>query len=338
MTRWLLPLAALCFALTFAPASAEAKRKIKIKHGTLAPKGSPWYTAMERLKVKWKKASKGRVKFTIYPGGVAGDESDMLRKIRIGQLQSATLTGIGLARVTRSTLALQLPMMFQSYEELDYVRERVKGQIQADLEKAGFVVLNWGDAGWVHFFSKEPGRLPEDFKKWKMFMWAGDPEAQAAWEAVGFQPVPMSATDVMSSLQSGLIDWFGTTPLYALSTQWFGLAKNMVAIKWSPLNGATVISRKAWEKIPADLRPELKRIAEEEGATVRRDVRALGDKAIKAMKDRGLNVIEADAATIAAWEKAATSAYPEIRGKVVPAALFDEVQRLTLEFRKKNGK
>lgn len=338
IARWTLPLAGLALALTVAPAGAEAGRKVKIKHGTLAPKGSPWHTAMERLAAGWKKASKGQVRVNIYPGGVAGDEGDMLRKIRIGQMHSATLTGIGLARISRSTIALQLPMMFRSYEELDYVRDRIAPRIQKDLEDAGFVVLNWGDAGWVHFFSKEKGRTPDDFRKWKMFLWSGDPESQEAFEAAGFQPVPMSATDVMSGLQSGLVDWFGTTPLYALTSQWFGLAKHMVAVKWSPLNGATIISKQAWEKIPAELRPELLRIAQEEGKRVQKEVRELGDKAIQAMKDRGLEVVEADAALEAEWRKAAEKGYPTIRNKVVPPDLFDEVKRLTEEYRKKNGK
>lgn len=336
--RWTLPLAGLALALSLAPVTAEAGRKVKIKHGTLAPKGSPWFSAMERLASRWKKASKGQVRVRIYPGGVAGDEGDMLRKMRIGQMHSATLTGIGLARISRSTMALQLPMMFRSYEELDYVRGKIGPRLEKELADAGFIVLNWGDAGWVHFFSKEAGRTPEDFRKWKMFLWAGDPESQEAFEAAGFQPVPMSATDVMSGLQSGLVDWFLTTPLYALTSQWFGLAKHMVAVKWTPLNGATIISKKAWEKIPAELRPELMRIAKEEGAKVRQEVRALGDKAISAMKDRGLKVTEADAATIAAWQKAADMGYPVIREKVVPADLFDQVKQLTTEFRKKNGK
>lgn len=320
------------------PGEALAKKSVKIKHGTLAPEGSPWFNAMRRLGDRWKKASDSQVEVKIYPGGVAGDETDMLRKIKIGQLQSATLTSIGLARISRSSVAIQIPMMFRSYEELDYVRSRVAPRLEKEMADAGFVVLNWGDAGWVHFFSKEAATTPDDFRKLKMFMWAGDPEAEAAWRVAGFQPVPMSATDVMAGLQAGLIDWFGTTPLYALTSQWFGLAKHMVAVRWTPLNGATIISKEAWEKIPAELRPELAKIALEEGEAVKAEVRALGDKSIQAMKDRGLNVVPTSDALEAQWRKAAEMAYPVIREKVVPADLFDEVKRLTEEYRAKNGK
>lgn len=332
-----LPLFALTAALVFAPGEAEA-RKVKVKHGTLAPEGTPWFKAMKRLGDRWKKASKGKVRLKIYAGGVAGDEGDMIRKMKIGQLSSGTITGIGLAQISRSTLALQLPMIFESYEELDYVRDRIAPRLEKELDDAGFIVLNWGDAGWVHLFSKAPGQAPADFQKWKMFMWAGDPQSEQAWKKAGFQPVPMSATDVMSGLQAGLIDWFPTTPLYALSSQWFGLSKHMLAVKWTPLNGATVISKKTWEKIPAELRPELMKIAREEGAAVRAEVRALGGKAIQAMKDRGLKVVEADAALTAQWRTAAEKAHPYLRSDVVPTDLFDEVVRHAAEFKKKHGK
>lgn len=313
-------------------APAEAK-KIKIKHGTLAPEGSPWHKGLVRMGDRWKKASDGKVRLKIYAGGVVGDEDDMLRKIRIGQLHSATITGIGLGRITRSTVGLQIPMMFGSYEELDYVRERITPKLEKELSDAGFVVLNWGDAGWVHFFSKRKGKVPEDFRKWKMFLWSGDPDSEKAWKDAGFQPVPMSSTDVVSSLQAGLIEWFGTPPIYALTNQWFALAKYMLAINWTPLNGATIISKKRWDKIPEDLRAELLTISKEEGLNVLGDIRSLGAKSIKAMKDRGLTIVEPNETILAEWKKAAEKGYPAIRNQVVGPEIFDEIKRLSEEYR-----
>lgn len=320
----------LAAAFVFVSSEAEAK-KVKIKHGTLAPKGSPWYDGVQKLGQRWKKASGGDVELKIYAGGVAGDEGDMVRKMRIGQLHAATVTAIGLGQITRSTVALQIPMMFRSYEELDYVRERIRPTLEKELREGGFEVLNWGDAGWVHFFSTEKAVTPDELRKTKLFVWAGDPEAEAAWRAAGFSVVPMSSTDVLSGLQTGMVQSFATAPVYALTSQWFGLAKHMTAVKWTPLSGATIISTRAWNKIPEALRPQLAAIAQEEGEAVRNEVRALGRRAIDEMKKRGLVVHEVK--DQAAWEKAAESAHPAIRGKVVPAALFDEVQRLTKEYR-----
>ena len=252
-------------ALSTTPAVAK---KVRIKHASLAPKGSPWHKAMQKVGQRWKKASGGKIKLTIYPGGVQGNEGDMLRKIRIGQLHSATLTGLSLGNITKKTMALQLPMTFASYEELDYVRGKLAPEIEKKMSDAGFIVLTWGDAGWVHLFSKKAARVPDDLRSEKMFLWANAPDSEKAWKAAGFDPVPMSSTDVLGALQSGLISWYGTTPLFALTSQWFALTPNMISVKWTPLNGATIISKKRWEKIPAELRPELLRIARQEGAAL----------------------------------------------------------------------
>ena len=288
---------------------------------------------MQKVGQRWKKASGGKIKLTIYPGGVQGNEGDMLRKIRIGQLHSATLTGLSLGNITKETMALQLPMTFASYEELDYVRGKLAPEIEKKMSDAGFIVLTWGDAGWVHLFSKKAARVPDDLRSEKMFLWANAPDSEKAWKAAGFDPVPMSSTDVLGALQSGLISWYGTTPLFALTSQWFALTPNMISVKWTPLNGATIISKKRWEKIPAELRPELMRIAREEGAALNQEVRSLGDKAIAEMKKRGLKVVEADAKIIAEWKATADMAKPVLRGELIEAALYDRVQALVAEYR-----
>lgn len=327
-------LGAATLLLSLTPNAAEAKKKIKIKHGTLAPKGSPWHKALSRMGRRWKEASDGQIRFKIYAGAVAGDEGDMLRKMRIGQLQSATLTSIGLARLTKSIMAWQMPLMMRSYAELDYVREKMGATMEAELEKTGFVVLQWGDAGWVQFFGKHKDMSPEALKKQPVYMWSGDPDADAVVKSAGLKTVPLSNTEVMSALQTGLVEWFPTTPLYALSSQWFGLSKFMLRINWAPLNGATVISKKAWDKIDPALREKLLKIAREEGFTVQKQIRALDAKAVKAMRDRGLVVEEVSAKDQATWQKMAEKTYVGFRGKIVPAPMFDEVQRLVLEYRK----
>jgi TRAP-type C4-dicarboxylate transport system substrate-binding protein len=134
-----------------------------------------------------------------------------------------------------------------------------------------------------------------------------------------------------------MIEAFGTTPLFALSTQWFGLAKNMVALNWTPLNGALIVTKKQWEKIDPALRPELMKIARDEGAKLKQEVRGLDDKAIKAMKDRGLTVVEPTPEVIEQWRKVAELAYPDIRGAVVPEEYFDAVKKYAEEYRTKKA-
>lgn len=332
ITRPLLPLLAAA-ALVSAPQLAEA-RKVVVKVGTLAPEGSAWHLALQKVGQRWKEASKGDVQLKIYPGGVAGDEGDMIRKMRIGQLHMGSVTGIGLGQITRATMALQVPMMIRSWDELDHVRARMSPKIEAEMDAQGFVVLNWGDAGWVHQFSVKPeAKTADDYRKLKYMVWNEDPDSEKAWRSAGFQPVPLSSTDVLSGLSNGMIEAFGTAPLFALSSQWFGVAKHMVAVNWAPLNGATIIAKDTWEKIDPSLRPQLLAIAREEGEALKTTVRKLNDDAVKAMVDRGLTVHAPSAAEVDGWVKAAELAYPQIRGKVIPGPIFDEVKKLAEDFR-----
>lgn len=320
------------------PTAAFAKKKVRIKLGTLAPKDSSWLKSIERMGRRWKEASDGSVQLKVYPGGVAGDEGDVIRKMRIGQLHAATLTGIGLGSIDRSTMAFQIPMMFRSYEEVDYIRKRIGPKIAKSLEDKGFVVLGFGDGGWVHFFSKKPALIPSQLQKQKLYVVTGDPHAEAAWRMSGFEVVPTSATDVLQGLQTGRLDAFATVPLYALAGQWFGLVEHMTKIYWAPLSGATVVWKDAWDKIDPELRETLRQIAIEETEASRAEIRGLGDKALKAMTDRGLEIHLPTDAQRQEWVDVAEKAYPLIRGKVIPEAYFAEIESLLAEFRAKQEK
>lgn len=321
-------MAAATLSLAQVPAFAQT-----IKLGTLAPEGSPWHTILRDMAEAWKAATKGTVQFRIYPGGVAGDEPDMIRKMRVGQLHAAALSGAGLAAIAPEIQALQMPMMLTSSEELDYVRDRMAPKLEAILEAKGFTVLNWGDAGWVQFFAQKPVVRPEDLKRLRLFVWAGDTAYVEAWKDAGFHPVPLAATEIHTGLQSGLINAFSTTPVAALSFQWFGLAKHMTDLKWAPLVGATVILTRKWQEIPDDVKPQLRKATHEAGARFQDEVRRLGDTAVNVMKQHGLTVHPVPPDSVAQWERTARTGYPKLVGKVVPAEVVTEVERLRDEYR-----
>ena len=329
MKRILATLLAVSVLMGFAlPAPAQT-----IKLGTLAPEGSPWHKIIRDMAEAWKKASGGKIKVRIYAGGVIGDEPDMVRKIRIGQLHAAALTGAGLSKIAPEIQALQMPMMFSSDQELDYVRDRIGSRLEAILEAKGFKVLTWGDAGWVHFFAQEPVVRPDDLKPLKIFTWIGDTAVVEAYKAGGFKPVPLAATEIHTALQSGLINAIPTTPIAALSFQWFGLAKHMTDVKWAPLVGAVVISTRKWRAIPDDLKGRLLEAAREAGERLQAKVRQLGHDAVEVMKTHGLVVHEVPRDVVVEWETVARAGYPYIVGPVVPAGMVAEVERLRDEYR-----
>jgi TRAP-type C4-dicarboxylate transport system substrate-binding protein len=338
MTSKIIPYALLLCGL----AAGARAQQIEIKMATLAPKDSPWCDVLVRMGERWKTISNGNVKLTLYAGGVMGDEPDTVNKLRIKLIQAVALTGAGMGEIEKGVAALQIPLMFNSYDELDYVRDRLAPQLEKRIEANGFVVLNWGDAGWVYFFSDKPMTRLDDMRKLKMFTWAGSNDELELWKANGFHPVPLAATDSQMGLKTGLIDVIPTTPLYALWNQCFTLAKYMNDIKWAPLVGATLVSKAVWDKIPEAQRGPMLQAARESGQQLRSGIRDMGDKAISVMtgglpgkKMDKLTVVHADDAAVADWRKQTEAVYPKMRGKLIPEDLFDEVRRLHEEYRAK---
>jgi TRAP-type C4-dicarboxylate transport system substrate-binding protein len=280
---------------------------------------------------KWKEASGGKVELHIYAGGTQGNEGEMIRKIDIGQLHAASVTAVGLHEITPEPQVEDVPMMIDSYEEYDYVHAKVKDELEAALAKKNFVVINWGEVGFVHFFSTEAYRSPGDFAKGKLFTWNGDPAAEAAWKAVGFHPVVLSSTDVIPSLSSHMINIITEPPLYAYTAHLFERANHMLDLKWGFLSGATVVRKDVWDKVPAELRPKLLAIAAEIGKKTTDDVRKQNEESLAQMKKKGLIVEQPT--SVEEWQAAAAKADSVVRGKMVPAALYDEVKKYRDEFR-----
>jgi TRAP-type C4-dicarboxylate transport system substrate-binding protein len=309
---------------------------LTIKVGTLAPDGSTWYTALRDMGEEWEKATEGKVNIRIYPGGVAGDEADMVRKMRIGQIHAAAITDVGLSSIIPEIKAFQMPMMFNSYEELDYVRDKLAPKLEQLLANRGFIVLNWGDAGWVHIFSQKPVIYPKDLKiqDQKIFVWAGGTSNFNAWKAAGFHPVEVAATDIFMSLQTGLINTFTTTPLVALSYQWFALARNMCDLAYAPLCGATIITKDAWEKIPEDVRPKLLQAARLNGEKLKKEIRQMDNEAIKVMEKHGLVKQPIPTEARKEWKDMTEKyLYPELLANEVPKDMYKEVLGLLQEYR-----
>ena len=322
----------LIFMIVVSPLEAQ---NVLIKMGTLAPEGTAWHDILLQMKQDWRKISGGKVTLRIYPSGVLGDEPTMIRRMRIRQLDGVAITGNGLSRIEPAVSALMIPMMLDSYEELDYVRDRLAPRLEQMVEEKGFKILNWGDAGWVYFFTKKPASSLDEIRKMKLLTSAGDPKTEELYKDFGFRVIPLAYTEVLTALQTGMIEAVQGPPLYAMVEQWFGLANNMIDVKWAPLVAATILRKDSWEKIPADLREPMLEAARVAGRQLLSEIRGLNDDAIPAMQKRGLNVIQVDEAQLARWRSEAHKTYPELRGRYAPADLFDEVQRLRDEFRQK---
>ncbi len=321
---------ALCL-LALAPlASAQ---EVTIKLGTLAPSGSTWHNLLKEMGEKWAEASGGKVKLRIYAGGTQGSEGDMVRKMAVGQLHAASITSVGMHDIAKEPQALSVPGMIESEAEFNAVFPQVQPQLEQFLAQKGYIALQWSQVGFIRVFCTKAYRTPAEMSEAKMFAWDGDPGSVEAWKAAGFRPVVLSSTDVVPSLQTGMVNCVANVPLYFLTARLFEKASHMVDVPWGYLVGATLVKKDAWDKVPADVRPKLLAIAREMGARVDADVKKLDGDAVVAMKKQGLEVVQVDPKP---WLAAAEKAWPVVRGKVVPAAFFDAVLKARNAYRAKH--
>lgn len=319
------------FILIFLFATQLMGKKIIIKMATLAPEGTEWHGMLVEMGQKWKEVTDGTVELRIYPGGVVGDERDMIRKIRIGQIHAAAVTTEGLSELNPDIYSLIIPLLFDDWDDVDWIRERLEDDLIVGIEKSGFKLLTWTDIGWVHWFTKDPMRLPEDLKEMKIFNWAGDFQTLQLWKRGGFRAVQLSSIDILSGLQTGLINAIGTNPIVALASQWFGLANHMLDMRWGLLTGGIIIDNRTWNKIDPKYHEKMLEIVAEIDKEQRKTGRYKDVESIEIMKEYGLKVHEISDVDLRYWKEYVEKWYPDIRGSYVPADIFDKVVALKKE-------
>ena len=325
------------FAVTWGGMLHAAEKSLRI--GTLAPKNSLYHRQLLEVGEAWRNAQGGTAKYVVYPDGSQGGETELARRMRIGQLQGALLSVVGLHEIEPSISALQaMPLLFKSWDEVDYVREKMRPAMEKKFLDKGFVVLAWGDAGWVRFFSKDQALRPDDYKKMKFFAWGGEADQQEIMKSLGYTPVPLETSDILPSIQTGMINVVPSTPYFALASQVYTMAPHMLEINWAPIVGALVVTKKAWDEMSPATQDTVRVAGEKAGAQIRTKARQEVDEAVDAMKKRGLHVNRPNAEQMREWQELADKLYPRIRGTLVPADTFDEVFRHLKAYRATKGK
>lgn len=334
MTRNLIvPLRLAVLAALLALLSAAGLPALTIKLGTVAPANSPWDLVLRRLAADWSRISDGEVELKIFPGGIAGDEPDMIRKMRIGQLHAATLTAGSLNDIYPGMLALASPMLIRNDAEMLAVLGELAPFFERQLEERGFVALMWSPIGWVKFFARQPLRTLDDLRR--QTLWIGDAGAAEirAWQQAGFDVVALPLTEVTTALQSGMIDAYLSSPLAAAAFQWFGLAPHMNDLRLAPLYGALVISKRVWERIPERIRPRLRAVAQAAGERLSASAHEQDDLAVHVMRAHGLQVYEATAALEQEWQDTVRREFQGLIGTVIDPAAYQLVTETVTAYR-----
>ena len=310
-------------------------QKITLKLGTLAPKGSPFCDVIDSIGEQWKAATNGTIQIQLYPGSVSGSEPDMVRKMKIGQLDAASITALGSMVIDPIFSILQLPGLFDSWPELEYCRSKLAPFIEERLDKQGFMVLSFSDLGGIYFFTKKPVRSIAELKKLKICTFSNDQHSRGLWSKAGFNIVDLDATEVLAGLQTGLVDGYLNIPIFSLAMQWFGVARYMIEVKYGFAQGMTVVRKEKWNTIDPARQQRLKFIVAEVMAKSMPKLHGLDQMAIDQMVKYGLRVYKPKDQEIAEWLAPIIKIYPQIRGEMVPAEIFDQAFAFRDEFRKK---
>jgi TRAP-type transport system periplasmic protein len=319
-------------------ASAEpARADTEIRLATLAPSGSPWMQVLEKAQGEIKQKTGGRVRLKYYPGGQQGDERDFVRKINAGQLDGAAITSIGLSMIDESIRVLELPMMFESINELDYVADKMWPYFQKKFEKKGFRLNDRGEVGWIYFMSKNKVSSIADLKGQKLWMWGDDQLVGTMFKKLSLNGIPLGVPEVDSALTSGKITACYGSPVAAVALQWYSKIKFMTSMPMSYGIGATVMSQKAVDKLSAEDRKTVETIAKNASKKLRKVIRKANEDAKTTMTRKGITIVPTPVGMVDEFRKHAEASWTELAGKLYSKEELDMVLKYRKEYREKKG-
>ena len=306
-----------------------------LRLATLAPKDTSFDKTLRKMGQTWRKETNGKASLIVYAGGSQGSESELINKMRINRLHAALLTGIGLSDIDDGVAVFQkVPLLYRNFDELEYVMNKLTPVLEKRILDQGFVVLTWIDSGWVRIFSKDPILTPDDMRQSKLFTWSGDPQQTDLLKKMGFRPIAIDSTEIVSSLTTGLVDTVPMPPFYALASQTYSSAPFMLDFNYAPIVGAIVISKRMWERFSEEEKAAMKAAAQEAGREMTASGRQESEESISVMADNfGLKASQLDDKLREKWQLVSIEAYGHIRDNTVPGEIWDQVIEHLQEYR-----
>lgn len=324
-----------CFVILGLTVSFAHAQKYQIKFASLAPDGSTWMKVMRELDETMREKTNGEVGFRFYPGGVAGDEKDVLRKIRLGQLHSAGFTGVGLGEIYPEVRILDSPFLGRNYEEVDYIANKFYDKFAAGFEENGYILLGWADVGFVYVFTNTPVHTLDDMKNVKMWMWEGDPVAEATFKAMGVNPIPLSVIDVMMALQTKMVDGVYISPMAMIALQWFTEVKYMMEVPLTNSSGAVLISKRMFDKMPETYQAILKEESQKYFKKLMRLSRKENIESIETLKENGIQMVPPPPANeMKFFYEKGKEARRLLAGELYTMELVEDVEKALADYRK----
>ncbi|HEX4421408.1 MAG TPA: TRAP transporter substrate-binding protein DctP [Kofleriaceae bacterium] len=337
-SNWIRTLGLCAIAALAMPRAARADGPTELRIATLAPSGSPWMTVLDKAAAETKDKTSGRIVLKYFEGGQQGDERDFVRKVNLGQLDGAAVTAVGLSMIDESIRVLELPMMFDSPEELDYVADKLWPYFQKKFEAKGFKLNDRGEVGWVYFMSKNRVETIPDLKAQKTWLWGDDALVGAVFKKLGLNSVPLGVPEVDAALTSGKINACYGSPVAAVALQWSTKVKYMTSMPMSFAIGATIISVKAYNKLSAEDVKAVEEISRVNAKKLRKTIRKSNEDAKASMLRQGVQIIPTPQATIDEFTKQSTELWGDLTGKIYSKDELKMVLDARAEYRAKHKK
>jgi TRAP-type C4-dicarboxylate transport system substrate-binding protein len=315
-------------------ALAEAQEHYVIKFATLAPEGSPWMNTFHKINNEIKEKTEGKVKLKAYPGGVLGEDRDMLRKIRIGQIHAGGFTGTGLTLINRDISVMAIPFFFRDYGEVDHVLGKMDGHFRRAFEKKGYVLLGWSEIGFVYLLSNVPVTSVEEIRGAKVWSIEGDPLAAPVLRKAGVTPIPLGIPDVLMALQTNLIDVVYASPLAAIALQWFTKVKYMTNLPLIYSLGGVLVSKRTFGKIPPNLQEIVKEVFQYHTFLLNERTRTDNDEAIRVMVKQGIRLVTPTHEETGRFKRISLEAVNEMAGTAFSKDVFAEARSHINQYRK----
>lgn len=309
-----------------------------IKFATLAPKGSTWMNNLDAMAKDIRKDTDGSVNFRFYANGIQGDELDVIRKMRAGLLHAGAMTATGLGEINEEVLIFQLPRMFKTYEELDYVRNHLREDLDKVFLDKGYVLLGMGDIGYYYIFSSHPIRNIADLQSPNVKMWArtSDKIAIEFFKRAKITTVPREVTQVLGSLYSGQLNTLTASPYVSVALRWYEKFKYMTTLPVNVGVGATLITKEKYDELNSEQQKVLREIGDKYQNKMISEIRQDNETAIEALvKKAGIQKVEFEDNAIEAWDAIAVETQNALVGEIYSQEFLDSINKLLLEYREK---
>ncbi|MFO0710881.1 MAG: TRAP transporter substrate-binding protein DctP [Sandaracinus sp.] len=296
-----------------------------ISLATLAPPGSTWMRVFDAWNRELRRRSSQSLQFRIYGGGVQGDESEVVRKIRSGRLDAASVTAVGLAQIHRPALVFQMPGILRTYAQLDRARDAMATDMDAGFTGAGFHLLGWADVGQSRIFSTQPTITPGDFATRHPWVWRDDSVLPTFYQTVRSNPVPLQVPEVLGAIQTGRVDTVITPPVPCIALQWCSRLTHMTDMPMTIVLGGTVIGQRQWDSLTPEQQTMLGETATQFHQLARRNLRRDEEAALHSVAERGGTVHPVTDAQRNEWLQLAGRVRTALVGQIADQALVDRV-------------